>query len=74
MSARCDICAKEPTFGRSVARLGKNALKRRVKSRTPRMVRPNIQTMHTVIDGTPKRMRVCTSCLKKGKVERRAQR
>ena len=74
VSARCDICAKEPGFGRSVARLGKNALKRRVKSRTPRMFRPNIQIAHTIVDGTPKRVRVCTSCLKKGKVERRVQR
>jgi large subunit ribosomal protein L28 len=71
VSARCDICAKEPGFGRSVARLGKNALKRRVKSRTPRMFRPNIQSIRTVVNGTPKRVKVCTSCLKAGKIERR---
>jgi len=73
VSARCDVCAKEPSFGHSVSRLGKNALKRRVFSRTNRMFRPNLQTVHTIIDGTPKRLKVCTSCIKKGKVQRRAR-
>jgi large subunit ribosomal protein L28 len=37
------------------------------------MFRPNIQTVHTVIDGTPKRISACTSCIKKGKVQRQAR-
>ena len=72
VSGRCDVCAKEPSFGHSVSRLGKNAIKRRVKARTNRMFRPNIQTVRTVVNGTPKRLSVCTSCIKKGKVARRA--
>jgi len=36
------------------------------------MFRPNIQTVRTVVNGTPKRLSVCTSCIKKGKVARRA--
>lgn len=73
MSARCDVCGKEPGFGRSVSRLGRNALKRRVKSRTPRMFYPNIQMVRTIENGTPIRKRVCTSCIKGGKVQRRAR-
>lgn len=71
MSRRCDICGKEPGFGNRVARLGRQAMHRRVKRRTPRRFNPNIQTVHTVVDGAPKRLNVCTSCLKKGRVVRR---
>lgn len=72
MSKRCDVCGKEPSFGNRVARLGRRALIRRVKARTPRRFIPNIQSVKTVVDGTPVRLKVCTSCLKKGKVLRRA--
>ncbi|GAA4206293.1 50S ribosomal protein L28 [Actinocatenispora rupis] len=71
MSKRCDVCGKEPGFGNSVSRLGQNALVRRVKGRAKRTFRPNIQPVRTVINGTPTRMKVCTSCLKGGKVTRR---
>ena len=72
MAQRCDVCGKEPTFGMSVARLGKNAIHRKVKGRSPRRFNPNIQPVKTVVDGTPTRLKVCTSCLKKGSVHRRA--
>ena len=73
MSARCDVCGKEPSFGRAVARLGRNALKRRVKGRSPRMFKPNIQNFHTIVDGSPVRAKLCTKCIKRGKVLRRAK-
>jgi large subunit ribosomal protein L28 len=44
--------------------------KRVVHRRTPRRFNPNIQTVHTVVKGTPKRLNVCTSCIKAGKVTR----
>jgi large subunit ribosomal protein L28 len=70
MSKKCDVCGKQPTFGNSVARLGKGAMIRRVKRRTPRRFNPNIQSIRAVIKGTPTRLKVCTSCLKAGKVQR----
>jgi large subunit ribosomal protein L28 len=73
VSARCDVCGKEPSFGHSVSRLGKNAIIRRVKRRTNRMFRPNIQTVRTTVNGAPKRLKVCTSCMKAGKVQRRVR-
>ncbi|GAB2887819.1 50S ribosomal protein L28 [Streptomyces hainanensis] len=73
MSNRCDVCAKEPSFGNRVSRLGKNAIARRVKARSPRKFTPNIQSVRAVVDGTPQRVKVCTSCLKSGKVTRRSQ-
>lgn len=70
MAAVCDVCGKGPRFGNSVSRLGKRALKRRVKARTARRFEPNIQRVHATVEGTPKRLNVCTSCLKAGKVSR----
>ena len=71
MAQRCDVCGKEPTFGKAVSRLGKNAIHRRVKGRSARRFNPNIQPVKAMVKGTPTRLKVCTSCLKKGKVERR---
>ncbi len=70
MAAVCDICDKKPTFGKSIQRLGKNAQVRRVKSRTNRRFDPNIQRVRATVDGAPKRLNVCTSCIKAGKVTR----
>lgn len=71
MSKRCDVCGKEPHFGNQVARLGHNAQKRRVLGRSSRMFRPNIQPVKAIVDGRPVRLKVCTACLKAGKVRRR---
>ena len=40
--------------------------------RTKRRWNPNIQRVRTVVAGTPKRVNVCASCLKAGKVQRTA--
>ncbi len=71
MSKRCDVCSKEPSFGRRVARLGARAQKRRIKGRSSRMFYPNIQPVKAVVNGTSVRLKVCTSCLKKGKIARK---
>ncbi|SDS00795.1 50S ribosomal protein L28 [Microlunatus soli] len=61
MAAVCDICAKRPSFGHN------NPWS---KKKTIRRWNPNIQRVRAVVNGTPKRMNVCTSCLKAGKVSR----
>jgi large subunit ribosomal protein L28 len=73
MSAVCEVCGKSPSFGKSVSRLGRNALVRRVKSRTNRRWTPNIQQVRGVVNGQQRRVRVCTRCLKAGKVARPAR-
>jgi len=40
------------------------------KKKTKRRWDPNIQRVRAVVDGTPKRLNVCTSCLKAGRVTR----
>lgn len=61
MAAKCDICDKGPEFGHNVSHS---------QVKTNRRWNPNIQKVKTVIGGTPKKLNVCTSCLKAGKVSR----
>ncbi|MBD0292694.1 MAG: 50S ribosomal protein L28 [Jiangellaceae bacterium] len=61
MAATCEICGKSPGFGNSISHSHR---------RTKRRWNPNIQSVRTVVGGTPKRIRVCTSCLKAGRVRR----
>ncbi len=61
MAATCDVCAKSPSFGHNISHSHR---------RTKRRWNPNIQKVRTVQNGTPKRLNVCTSCLKAGKVVR----
>jgi large subunit ribosomal protein L28 len=61
----CDVCGKKPLFGKNVSFSHR---------RTPRRFNPNIQTVKTVVNGTPKRLNVCTSCIKAGKVTRKVTR
>lgn len=61
MAAVCDVCGKGPGFGHNVSHSHR---------RTKRRFDPNIQRVRAVVDGTPQRLNVCTSCLKAGKVSR----
>ena len=61
MAANCDVCAKGPSFGNSVSHS---------HQRTRRRWNQNIQRVRAVVAGTQKRLNVCTSCLKAGKVQR----
>ncbi len=61
MAATCDVCAKRPGFGMSVSHSHR---------RTKRRWNPNIQPVRAKIDGAVKRLNVCTSCIKAGKVTR----
>jgi large subunit ribosomal protein L28 len=61
VAAVCEICAKKPSFGNN---------KPWSKKKTRRRWDPNIQRVHAVVNGTSKRMNVCTTCIKSGKVTR----
>ena len=61
MAAVCDICAKKPGFGNN------RPWSRKI---TKRRFNPNIQRVRATVNGTPKRLNVCTGCLKAGKVSR----
>jgi large subunit ribosomal protein L28 len=59
MSKLCEICGKKPGFGNNVSHAN-NTTKRRWY--------PNLQKVRALVDGKPKRLSVCTSCLRAGKV------
>jgi large subunit ribosomal protein L28 len=61
VSANCDVCGKGPGFGMSVSHSHR---------RTRRRWNPNIQTVRAMVGKTPKKLGVCTSCIKAGKVVR----
>jgi len=61
MARRCEVCGKQPVTGNSVSH--SHILNKR------RWL-PNIQTVRVNQNGTVKRVKVCTRCLKGGKVTR----
>ncbi len=61
MSQVCSVCGKHPAAGRNVSH------SHRV---TNRVINPNIQNVHAVINGTVKKVKVCTKCMKAGKIVR----
>jgi large subunit ribosomal protein L28 len=61
VAAVCDVCGKGPGFGNNVPWS---------HQKTRRRFDPNIQRVRAKVGVTPKRMNVCTSCLKAGKVTR----
>jgi len=59
MAQVCEICGKKPSTGNTVSK-AHNLSKRRFNI--------NLKSVNATIDGKPRRIRVCTSCLKAGKV------
>ena len=63
MANRCDICGKGAQTGHNISHSHR---------RTKRRWLPNVQRIRILKDGREMRARVCTSCLKAGKVQRPA--
>jgi len=62
MARACEICGKKTIFGRNVSH---------AHNVTPRRYRPNLQRVRTRIPGGgARRVRVCTRCLRSGRVEK----
>ena len=59
MAANCDVCGKSPSFGNSISHSHR---------RTSRRWNPNIQRVRALVKGSPKRLYVCTGCIKSGKI------
>jgi large subunit ribosomal protein L28 len=52
---KCDICGKTPQFGHNVSHS---------KRRTNRRWLPNIHPVTITIEGKPRKMNLCTRCLR----------
>lgn len=59
MAQVCEYCGKGPQFGNNISH-AHNVTKRRWNV--------NLQPVKAVVNGASKRVRVCTSCIKAGKV------
>ena len=64
MAAVCEMCGKKPSFGMNVSHSHR---------RTKRRWNPNIQKVRAVVNGTHKRVHVCTSCIKAGRITKISQ-
>ncbi|MGB9731831.1 MULTISPECIES: 50S ribosomal protein L28 [Calditerrivibrio] len=62
MARRCDICGKGPMFGHNISH---------AHNVTRRVFYPNLHKVKVLNpDGTVARIKVCTKCLKAGKVKK----
>jgi len=59
MAQVCDICGKGPRFGNNISH-AHNVTRRRWNV--------NLQAVKALVNGAPKKIRVCTSCIKAGKI------
>ncbi|NLY89709.1 MAG: 50S ribosomal protein L28 [Firmicutes bacterium] len=61
MALRCEICGKDRKTGHRVSHSN---------IKTKRTWMPNIRKLRVKINGTRKTIKICTRCLRAGKVER----
>ena len=61
MANVCDVCGKRVSVGCNVSNSQRH---------TKRTWKPNLQRVRALVNGSPRRVKVCTSCLKAGKVKK----
>lgn len=61
MGKFCEVCAKGTMSGHNVSHSNR---------KSNRIWAPNVQRVRVVVDGTAKRLNVCTRCLRSGNVQR----
>ena len=74
MSRICEICGKGPSAGRTITRRGlakkKGGVGQRITGITKRRFLPNLKIVRALINGKTTKIKVCTKCLKAGKVKK----
>jgi large subunit ribosomal protein L28 len=63
MAQVCELCGKGPQFGNNISH-AHNVTRRRWN--------PNLQRVKALTNGASKRVRVCTTCIKTGKIVKAA--
>ena len=76
MSRVCEFCGKHTEFGSSIARRGlakaKGGVGRKVTGVSKRTFKPNIQIVRAVINGETRRVKICTACIRSGRIQKPA--
>ena len=67
MPNTCAVCGKGAMSGQNIRHPHSGAWATRAP-RTKREFKPNLQTVHAAVKGGSKKLKVCTKCLKAGKV------
>ena len=74
MGRVCEICAKKTVAGGTIIRRGlakkKGGIGTHVVKNNKRIFKPNLQTARVKIDGTVKTIKVCTACIRSGKIQK----
>ena len=72
MARVCEFCNKRTEVGNTITRRGlakaKGGVGRRVTGKTKRKFKPNIQRVRAEVNGSVRRVKICTRCLKAGKI------
>lgn len=61
MANVCVICGKGKKVGNNVSH---------ANNRTKRLFYPNLQRVRAIVEGSPKTIKVCTRCIRSGKVRK----
>jgi len=76
MSRVCEICGKSTAAGSSIARRGRpkrlGGVGLKTTGVTKRKFRPNIQRVRAMVNGGPRRIKVCAQCIKSGLIKKPA--
>ena len=59
--AKCEVCQKSVAFGIAVSHSHR---------RSNRTFKPNVKRVRALVNGSARRINVCTRCLRSGKVDR----
>lgn len=77
MSKFCKICGKGPRAGRSITRRGmakkKGGVGKKTTGISKRKFLPNLQNIKISIKGANKTIRVCTACIRSGRIKKTSQ-
>jgi large subunit ribosomal protein L28 len=63
MAQTCTLCGKKPSSGHNVSH---------ANNKTHRRFMPNLKRVRALVEGTVRRIRVCTQCIRSGKVTKAA--
>ena len=59
MAMMCQVCGKKPQVGRRISH---------AHNVTSRRFNPNLQRVHATVEGSRRHIRVCTRCIRSGRV------
>jgi len=63
MAKRCEVCGKGPVAGNNVSH---------AHNTTRRRFLPNLHNVRAVFDGQTRKVKVCSTCLRSGKIKKAA--